>query len=97
MGIDDSDVTEHRKCQTDIVSSICCIVTVSVSIGDDFISKFVEIFIAFEEIDVMEICIFLLGDSQSIGWYMMRDFVFVLYEFIDNQIIQYIFLRDVVE
>jgi len=72
-------------------------VTISVSIGDDFISKFVEIFIVFEEIDVMEVFIFLLGNSQSIGWYTMRDFIFVLYEFIDNQIIQYIFLRDVIE
>lgn len=95
MGIDDSNITEHGKCEADVVPSICGIMASSISIRDDLVSKFIQIFIVFEEIDIMEVVIFLLGDSQSVGWYAVRNFVFVLDEFIDNQIVQSIFLRDI--
>jgi hypothetical protein len=87
MRIDDPNITKHRKCKTNVISPICGVMTGSISIRDDFISKFIEIFIAFEEIDIVEIFILLLGDNKSVGWYAVRNFVFELDEFVDNQII----------
>jgi len=95
VGIDNPDITEHGKCKTDVISSICCIMVISISIRDNLISKIVEVFIVFEKINIVQVVIFLLGDSQSVGWDAVRNFVFVLDEFIDNQIVQPVFLEDI--
>lgn len=68
---------------------------ISISIRDNLISKIVEVFIVFEKINIVQVVIFLLGDSQSVGWDAVRNFVFVLDEFIDNQIVQPVFLEDI--
>ncbi len=67
MWINDPYVSDFGKCETDVVSSIRCIMVDSIPIGNNFVSESIEVFIVFEKIDIMEIIVFTLGDGESIG------------------------------